>query len=409
MDEYNSLPYLAQYQDFSNDDSNYYLGDEFAQLSPDNISTPSYFQEQPVWRCATMPESEPVLLSAFSTTSPYSFERPTLNKQPYSVRNETIDNLKTAPTFAVSRNQAKVIPSFTKSVPEVPLLVMPNNFETKLPSESVCVVITDVLHEITGLSSECNADHYEWNATCVQGSSHCKLEIHLYSKTGSLIVECNRLSGDSKLFRSIYNQLEKKMSDRSSSIPMEVVETSSVPVFAMLPDEEESSSSCCSAMLEPILRMAADDKREAQLEASRILCDLSTDESMPQLLCEGGCVSVLRDLLSNTVCDWARLHAVSTLANLSDSALCQEAIIKGGVLPILLQFASDGPYQTAELRRLAAYTLANVSKRLSPLVIDTLGPAQVSGWLKSIDNFKDQRLKLQALRAKEFLSVLISV
>lgn len=198
------------------------------------------------------------------------------------------------------------------------------------------------------------------------------------------------------------------MSDRSSSTPMEVVETSSVPVFAMLPDEEESPS-CCSAMLEPILRMAACDKREAQLEASRILCDLSTDESMPQLLCEGGCVSVLRDLLSNTVCDWARLHAVSTLANLSDSALCQEAIIKGGVLPILLQFAADGPYQTAELRRLAAYTLANVSKRLSPLVIATLGPTQVSGWLKSIDNFKDQRLKLQALRAKEFLSVLISV
>lgn len=282
----------------------------------------------------------------------------------------------------------------------------------------------------------------------------------MYSKSeGILVIEANRLSGDSKLFRSFYCQLKNKVLDcpcrsGSSSEPASflakpglshsssanfsssftaaplggAVVAAAVEKGPYEAAEEESNNNSSSSlrrdnqpqhhhyvadgeldhasvltMLKPILQMASEKYREAQLEGARLLCELSMDESMPPILCEGGCIPILRDILNNTVCDWARLAAISTLANLSDSTICQEKLVNGGVLPVLFQLAVDDSYQTAELRRLAAYIIANLSKRLSNLFIKAVAPEQVRRWVESVDGLRDAKLKLQALRAKEHL------
>jgi hypothetical protein len=82
----------------------------------------------------------------------------------------------------------------------------------------------------------------------------------------------------------------------------------------------------------------------------------------------------------------------------------QEAIINAGVLPTLLSLATDGPYQSSELRRMAVFILANVSATFSSRVVHALGRKEVACWIDSVEGLRDERLKLHAVRAKEILS-----
>lgn len=91
-----------------------------------------------------------------------------------------------------------------------------------------------------------------------------------------------------------------------------------------VPDSQKQvSESETLTHLGTIFRMAQESKLEAQLEASKILCDLSMEENMRQSLCDGGCIPVLRNLITSSHSDWTKQHALLALANLSDSTIHQ--------------------------------------------------------------------------------------
>lgn len=196
--------------------------------------------------------------------------------------------------------------------------------------------------------------------------------------------------------------MQQDMEDAS-----EVCEPSSVaaplPAVDLLSDEQAIK------VLQPILQMAKSNQLEAQLEAAKIFCDLSLHDSMQQLLCDSGCVqSLVIDLMRCDAYEWTSHHAIFALANLSEAQCCQDAMIDAGILPVLLAFAKDGPYNNAERSREAARILANISARVAARVVSILGPRTVSKWLDSVDTFADDRLKLHALRARDSLAVVFA-
>lgn len=91
-----------------------------------------------------------------------------------------------------------------------------------------------------------------------------------------------------------------------------------MPASGLLSDDDVLKS------LEPILVMARSNKLEAQLEASRMLCDLSLRDDIQQQLCDSGCLAVLvQVLLPVTICEQISHHALLALANLSEAQSCQ--------------------------------------------------------------------------------------
>ena len=72
---------------------------------------------------------------------------------------------------------------------------------------------------------------------------------------------------------------------------------------------------------------------------------------------------------------------------------------------MLLKLSQNGSYEDAEMRRLAAHALANISKRLAEKVVQQLGHDAVRDWMGTVSDLSDERLKLQADRAKESLSL----
>lgn len=80
-------------------------------------------------------------------------------------------------------------------------------------------------------------------------------------------------------------------------------------------------------------------------------------------------------------------------------------------MPDLLKLAVDErSFETVEKSRLAVYILANLSStpRLADHVVTALGRQMVAEWIVGIDDMKDERLKIQAERAKEGLSISVS-
>lgn len=95
-------------------------------------------------------------------------------------------------------------------------------------------------------------------------------------------------------------------------------DASPMPSAGLMSDEDISSS------LQPLLQMARSGKVEAQLEASRMLCDLSMRDDIQQQLCDSGCLAVLvQVLLPSTICEQVSHHALLALANLSEAQSCQ--------------------------------------------------------------------------------------
>lgn len=91
-----------------------------------------------------------------------------------------------------------------------------------------------------------------------------------------------------------------------------------------------------------VLKMARSGKIEAQLEAARILCDLSLHDDMQQLICDSGCLkSLVEDLLPLKNCDWTRQHALLALANLSEAISCQVYEYNIYAFLMLLQLCYD--------------------------------------------------------------------
>ena len=209
------------------------------------------------------------------------------------------------------------------------------------------------------------------------------------------------VQGDCTAFRTVWSHVKAQMNNEPAVEPRAFDAfglSAPLPATDLLTDEEAVEA------LQRVLNLATSGLLESRLEAARIFCDLSLHDAMQQHMCDSGCVKALvEDLMACDMCDLTRQHAVFALANLSEAQGCQEAMIEAGILPTLLHYVKDGPYNTAEMRREAARILANLSARLAHSVVAAVGPRAMAIWLEKVDSFRDERLKLHAERARDAL------
>jgi len=289
-------------------------------------------------------------------------------------------------------------------VPELPTILMASHFTSSLPINELVARVEEVFGDKAEISYEFIRSTCTWNAVLLRSSSYCKFSVNIYRESASFVIEVVRMTGDGLMFQSFYRDIKNGLTNPYIGCGggMEVM-----PLVLPLQSIEPLSDIDMMNALEPIVAMAQEPFIESQLEASRMLCDLSQQEGLQHVLRESKCIDVLVKLLDSNDCEWTQQHAVLGLANLSASQCCQEAIIDAGVLPALLKFAADGPYTSAAMRRESARLLANLSDRLAARVVSVLGKQAVHQWMDSVDKLGDATLRVHAVRARNSLSTVI--
>jgi hypothetical protein len=195
-----------------------------------------------------------------------------------------------------------------------------------------------------------------------------------------------------------------------------------------LPYTDELQPDEAKEALQSILSMAKSTHLESKIEAAKILCDLSYQQDLHYLLCDTDCIEILIEFMQIEH-DSCNQHAICALANLSSSRTCQvcplfllllslphppflvrpilllqSSMMKcSSFVPLLFRLVADGPYHTAEMRRECARTFANLCISHGHKIVHTVGTSCASSWLETVEEMKDERLKLHADRAKNHL------
>jgi hypothetical protein len=317
---------------------------------------------------------------------------PQLSKGPVSSQTNQKQMLSKAP-LSIVVNKPIV-------VPDKPFFVAVTHFCT---SRDIDVVVSMVEHELSS-SLETSFDFYHercrWECVYLSGASRSKFEFNTYKNgDGTYIIEGNRLCGDSFPFSTTFRGLRGKFSEDMSASPTSVTNFQFIP----LPDTvSELSSSDIADAVAPILAMAKSGKCESQVNAAQIMCDLSLQQDMMEVMCQEDCVTSLIKLV-RVEFNYCNQHAVCALANLSTSRTCQEILLQDeGFMLHMLQMCCNGNFNTAEMRRECARLLANVcssSPSCAVKLVKGVGEDEVACWLDSVDDLKDERLRLHAERA----------
>jgi len=289
------------------------------------------------------------------------------------------------------------------SVPSKPHYLVPTHFVCESDIETILSTVNRCLNDISEISYEYSDNDYKWSAVYVKDTKYCELEVFIYSDSGNpYIVEANRLTGDASAFYPFYKDLKNNLLTSCDECRSADSFASSTPMPGAI---EPLSEVEAKEALAPIHMMANEDYPEAHQIAAHILCDLSIQDGIQQQLCDNGLISVLVGFAKEDglFAQHTQRFAILALANLSDSHVCQEKMIEVGVIPLLLNLATDGPYQTAEMRRAVARILANITSRLAATVASSVDRSLLLQWIADVDNIRDSKLRYFADRAKTSL------
>ena len=84
--------------------------------------------------------------------------------------------------------------------------------------------------------------------------------------------------------------------------------------------------------------------------------------------------------------------------------LAQDILLNNSAfLPTLMRYTVDGPYDSSEMRRECTRMLANICAGLAPRVVGNLGVDAVSSWVSGVSDLKDERLRMHAERARQYI------
>jgi hypothetical protein len=142
---------------------------------------------------------------------------------------------------------------------------------------------------------------------------------------------CQYVQGDNCSFRTVFSQIQS-----SFLSPDEFRDLDSFSASFPLPYPPCTDDMDAPTCLECIFKMAKENTTEAQLEASRILCDLSMDINLQQVMVDKGVLGILRELILHSFCEWCQQHAIVAVSNLSDAKIFQVGF---DILHIILQIS----------------------------------------------------------------------
>ena len=204
----------------------------------------------------------------------------------------------------------------------------------------------------------------------------------------------------------MFRNVKSKFTGEACSSPKSVINFQCIP----LPESSfELSESEIEGAIIPVLAMANSGKCESQVNAAQIFCDLSLQKELVEVLCQKRCIDALVKLVYVDF-DYCNQHALCALANLSSSRSCQELLLDNCVfLQKLLQQCCCGCHNTAEMRRECARLLANLcsAKSCAMKLFESVGQDHVCSWMDTVDDLRDERLRVHAKRAKDALRTCI--
>lgn len=378
---------------------------EFHELHDDEVlSSNSYEDVEIKYRSAGVMTAQPQnvfqsTIGCVSTRDAGNYlQKPTLKRE----------NVKQNNSVTISSSDKKTFHKL--KAPEMPDILLAPYFPVHQSLDVIVSLINGILGETSGASYHFDESKCEWTVVYLYGSSHVKFQMFVYHKNSNeYIVEGNRLLGDGFSFRSIFQQVKSQLSSVTDDSHRynDISNSTQIPYFV---DDELSDDTLQSDCFESIFRMAKESTIEAQLEASRMLCDLTADTSgMQQAVVDNGGLTILKGLIESSFSDWAKQHAMFALANLADAKIFETAIMKENLLPLLIKYATDGPYNTAEMRRSAVHIIATLCDSCPSEVVKSLGKSFIINWMNTVDSIHDEKLKLHACRAKTLLSKVAEV
>lgn len=329
--------------------------------------------------------------------------------------------------FAIGKED--VLKSLHSSVfaPKRPPCLLPCHFRITKSLESILRSIRNLFEEeCTEVDFEFVSHECCFNGVYIRGSRYTDFKLRVYEDsfssakqddtTPSFIVEVQRLQkeSDGYVFKQVFELLKRVVSSGDSS----PVSTTDLPdihsssISGGMFDISSGELSTCSQptdeeialSIRQVLSMAQEHNENSQLEAVRILCDLSDEPAIWHQMSEAGVVEALSVMIKNQDRLLVRQNSVIALAQLSGHVDCVLKIISSGALPTLMKIASNGMYQTACLRREAARVIANVAdmrakETMAYMTSEVNTEFPMDAWEKHIGTLTDPRVKERCERA----------
>lgn len=317
----------------------------------------------------------------------------TANKTAPKVELEVVSS-----SFKSAKTNSKSKSSRPITAPAEPFYVAPStHFLTNQNVGDIKARVELELDGMDGVSYEFFFEKCRWEGVYLVSSSRCKFEINVYKRTsGGFVVEGNRLCGESIAFITVYQAVRNLFVTPPLTSTWSSFTPTAPPRRTINQDEEMIS-------LNAVFSMARCPVGEAQLSAAQIFCDMTKDTSKHSFLIQNHCVPVLVKLMQVDF-QSCNQHAICALAHLSSSLACQELLRRDtDFLQALLPLCSaDGNYNSVEMRRECARLLANISScgEGAQDVVSSAGQQNVASFLMSVDDLKDDRLRLHADRAR---------
>jgi len=239
----------------------------------------------------------------------------------------------------------------------------------------------------------------------IRGSSFCEIYLHLYAEyapSKDILVEANRVKGDSKPFFMFYREFKNMMTHVTDEKAGNDIS------FAPLSSSGISEEQFLHGIL-PIFNMCQEVFYEARFEGAKMLCDLA--EHDPHYLqlnqCKANVVSCLAKLLDDDF-ECVRQHAIIAFSKFTEIRSYAEAMIKSSAFPIVFSLVDNAPepaYESIQIRRECALAFANLCSIDTSSVITALSAlgSKLEDWKQTVAHITDARIHKQAIRALDHL------
>lgn len=298
-------------------------------------------------------------------------------------------------------------------VPPIPQVLELTRLECCTSLPNLIFQIDYQLEVVNRCSYTFSKDYCRWDASVYREEMSCSIAICIYrvDVESQFLVEGRCLCGDYVLFLSVFQTIQACLENdgsRSTS-PSSSVYSSMSP--SPLPntagfDEDQSETEMETALRAVRQGMLLCPTKEVQCEGLKIMLNASQDVYMHGPVVSTGCLSTLvaiAQLYDHTEIDFNAHLAVSAIANLSASPVCQGYLIASPkFLRIMFCLATDGPTWSSEFRQACARVLCNLSTTAGARkVLEAVEKSLATKWMESVDAMRDSTLRMHATQAKQ--------
>ena len=318
--------------------------------------------------------------------------------------------------FTTNNRDSSKKKNHSRLLPKKPFYVVPSHFIVAGKLHKIIKVINDSLLNIREVSFEFNTGVYIRKCVFIHSSTYSKFEFRLYEEEEKkIIVEGNRLTGDSVSFYAVYNNVKAAFTEKDYVACKSINANAVGPVMHGISHNLTHNEAL--AALSPFLYMAEEQYVESKHISAEILCEMAYQHDMLTALFSTYAIDILAKLLKfncrkccetdnqNCECSTIKRYVILAIAELSNTYMFIAQIMQTpDLLRIIFKFATHGPYYTLHMRRAAATIIANCStKGWANTIVNTIGKASLKVWFYRTKVSKDKILKNEIERTKKAL------